>query len=441
VAVLRTSLSRTPLCAAGALFLALVPAFSQPPSLLWSETQFYRYNIEQITLDKSVSPITVKVVFSVTNPLASNTPYDLKTSLPFRSPATLRVQIGWNTAEYTNTGALAAPPGFLLLPIYRKWMEPLLKLPPGQPATGGVGAAVPIQVDALKTAEACTPAACPGAPAGRFWLSSPLPPQAAGTGTVGMEGHPSRQTGVDAAGKAVYTSIPVKSAVRDFLISGATQKARRQIVDIAKCRKCHDDRKHGDVVVPRLSLHGANRNEAIGLCVICHNPNQTDIPYRASGAEESIDFKRMVHGIHAGYKRQTPLVIIGFRGSVNDYGHVRFPSDLSNCALCHLDDGSRGTHELRTPPVLGSTINTGSLITIAGQVDTDPANNLRISPIAATCSGCHDSKEVRQHMISNGASFGAKQADLQGKERCVTCHGPGKMKDVRRVHHEEAEDE
>jgi OmcA/MtrC family decaheme c-type cytochrome len=291
-------------------------------------------------------------------------------------------------------------------------------------------------VDALRNAKACTPADCPGISLpGRFWISSPLPPQATGTGTVGLEGHPSRQTGIGAAGNPVFSSIPVTSAVRDFLLTGATVKPRRQIVDIAKCKRCHDDGRHGDtLIVPRLSLHGANRNEQIGLCVICHNPDQTDIPYRASGAEESIDFKRLVHSIHAGGKRETPFIIIGFRGAVNDFSRVRFPAELNDCARCHLDNGTRGTFELYQPPVLGSTINTASLVTVPGQVDIDPANNLRISPIAATCSACHDKSEIRRHMISNGASFGATQVELQGKERCVNCHGPGKVRDVRKVH-------
>ena len=47
-------------------------------------------------------------------------------------------------------------------------------------------------------------------------------------------------------------------------------------------------------------------------------------------AEESIDFKRMVHGIHAGQAdkggfRTKGLVVYGFGGSVNDFSEVRYP--------------------------------------------------------------------------------------------------------------------
>jgi OmcA/MtrC family decaheme c-type cytochrome len=168
---------------------------------------------------------------------------------------------------------------------------------------------------------------------------------------------------------------------------------------------------------------------------MCHNPNQTDAAYRTSGSEESIDFKRMVHGIHAGGFRKTPLIIIGRNGSVNNYSSVRFPSELRNCVKCHIDNGARGTFELPMSTTLGSTINSLSVLTPApGQVDVDPSNDLRISPIAATCSGCHDKSETRQHMVRMGASFGVVQSALAGREQCVTCHGPGKSRDVRRAH-------
>jgi OmcA/MtrC family decaheme c-type cytochrome len=67
----------------------------------------------------------------------------------------------------------------------------------------------------------------------------------------------------------------------------------------------------------------------------------------------------------------------------------------------------------------------------------DPRDDLKITPTAATCSACHDRAEVRSHMISTGgASFSTQQQNIgvTVKERCASCHGPGKEKDVRRVH-------
>ena len=76
--------------------------------------------------------------------------------------------------------------------------------------------------------------------------------------------------------------------------------------------------------------------------------------------EESIDFKRMVHGIHAAAVRENKLQIVGFGGfsvHVYDEEEVQFPGDLSNCTACHTSDG----FTLPLPSgVLGTTIDTGS---------------------------------------------------------------------------------
>lgn len=73
---------------------------------------------------------------------------------------------------------------------------------------------------------------------------------------------------------------------------------------------------------------------------------------------------------------------------MNDYSHVRFPSELKNCTKCHLEAAGKGTYELPLISTLGSSISTISMLTpLPGQIDVDPANDLRISPMEATCSG------------------------------------------------------
>ena len=104
------------------------------------------------------------------------------------------------------------------------------------------------------------------------------------------------------------------------------------------------------------------------------------------------------------------------------------------CSTTPWDSKGKGTFEIAEVSKLGSTIQSYSSLAVPGYVDVDPSIDLRISPIAAACSACHDSSEVRSHMISKGASFGATQAALEGKERCASCHGPGKSEDVRRAH-------
>jgi OmcA/MtrC family decaheme c-type cytochrome len=257
--------------------------------------------------------------------------------------------------------------------------------------------------------------------------------------------------------KTTYANIPVTSATADFALTSSTHaklttNQRRPIVDINKCKGCHDDRKHGDVVVPRLSLHGANRNENLDLCVACHNPNQTDVPYRylepldprIGAAETPIDFKVMVHSIHAGGFRTTPYIVIGRFGSVNDFSGVRFPAELrKSCPLCHVANAGVWSFELPlSKDVLGTTIKTQSVyqVPLGSQrtIDVNPANDTKITPTAATCSACHTKSEVRNHMIqTGGASFATTQEKISNKtvvERCVNCHGRGKEKDVRKVH-------
>lgn len=412
-------------------------ALGQEAPLAWDQTANFRYNILGVTYASATR--TVTVVYSVTNPAAGNAPYDLlgpTVAAPFKPPATLRVDVAWNAgawggAELVNT---------------KDVLTPILRTVTGGIVTGPApSSAVAINALSSATAKRCSEPASPcplvATPALTFWITSILPAAASGAGRVAIEGHPSIQTGVDPVTLApVIASVPVKSVFRDFVISGAGTP-RRAVVAFSKCQGCHDGQRHGDTVVPRLSLHGANRNEEPGVCAMCHNPNQTDAAYRTAGAEESVDFKRMIHGIHAAEERKTPLVIIGRNGSVNDYSHVKFPAKLRNCLTCHIDNNGKGSFELPLASTLGSTINTGSVLTVTpGQIDVDPANDLRISPIAATCSACHDDRETRQHMTRMGASFGVVQNVLAGREQCVKCHGPGKDKSVRKAHEIGGED-
>jgi OmcA/MtrC family decaheme c-type cytochrome len=396
-------------------------------TLDWNSSQFFRYNILSATYNSTTRGVTV--VFSVTNPMSGNAPYDiLSTTAPTYLTGTgarLAILIGWNTAGWKTTELVNTGNTPVAQVIARTWMTT-------PPSAGGSGPSVPKSINALSgpaAAKRCDDTSlvspCPSLGHLTFFVvSAPLPDAAVGAGRVGMEGHAVIQAGVN---------IPIKSVYADFAID-ATAVARRQVVDFKKCQVCHDDKVHGNTTVPRLSLHGGNRTEEPGLCVMCHNPNQTDAAYRSSGAEESVDFKRLVHGIHAGGFRRSPLVIIGFQGSVNDFSTVRFPAQLRNCTLCHIDSNGKGTFELPVASTLGSTINSGSALSpLPGFVDVNPVPDLKISPTAAACSACHDSSEVRRHMISRGASFGAKQADL-GKEQCVNCHGPGREEDVRRAH-------
>ena len=187
---------------------------------------------------------------------------------------------------------------------------------------------------------------------------------------------------------------------------------RRTSVELASCLDCHQT----------LSLHGSNRTDDIQVCVACHNPRNTDREVREIAAnpptdgkdEESLDFKRMVHGIHAAAIRENPLQIVGFRGFttyVYDEEEVQFPGDISNCLGCHTDDGY--TLPL-ADGVLGTTIDTGSN-------HESPVDDTVITPVTAVCSSCHDGQTATAHMEDNGGSFSTSQAAIDSGEVVETC--------------------
>ncbi|MDH4191408.1 MAG: OmcA/MtrC family decaheme c-type cytochrome, partial [Betaproteobacteria bacterium] len=395
----------------------------------------FKFNLVSVTGGN-----TPVVKFSVTDPTNGNAPYNITTDTAFTQVPSgvsrLALIVGWNTVEFSNVSS-GVNPG-----------QPITVFPTptcGGPASGG--------------APASTDWVCTGPAAGVYTLTkqTALPAGAAGTGRVGLEGHPAAQ---DKTG-AWTVRVPVKSVVKDFAITG-TLTARRNVVDIAKCDKCHD----------QLSLHGANRTDEPQLCVICHNPSDTDVNRRpktggvpnaaltADGKKmEAIDFKGLIHAIHAGRKddpatttveghgfRNKGIVVYGFGGSVNDFSHIRFPGILSDCAACHVA-GTSGSYELagiwQTPTasgILGSTIDAAPTATDAATLATELANQalaLKISPTAAVCSSCHDSTLSQAHMEVNGGLFSATQASIANGgtiESCALCHGPSRIADVKKVH-------
>jgi len=208
----------------------------------------------------------------------------------------------------------------------------------------------------------------------------------------------------------------------------------------------------------------------VQLCVLCHNPNNTDAQASArtkyanhlaqvslidGKKEESVDFKRMIHGIHAGSKTSLDgtKTLHGFREkgvyiSGADFSGMRFPGILKDCSTCHTGTTYQlaGIWELptQTGHILASTVDStpGLLSTdLTATVDAslqNPADDLNITPVAAVCSSCHDGELPKQHMLLNGAHFADTQANITNNvnsyETCAVCHGPGRTADVKVVH-------
>jgi OmcA/MtrC family decaheme c-type cytochrome len=363
----------------------------------------FKYNII------SVTPTTAGgrpvIIFSVTDPTNADKPYDIKSAAAFTAGAnsTLTVKLGWSTSDFGNDGS-------------------------------GQSFGQPVSINLLNN-----PAVVAGITAGTYTVTSTLAVPATQTGTlrVMMEGHPAGD--VTTAG-SFTDRLAVKSVFKDSAITGSVV-ARRIVVDIAKCNVCHNV----------LSLHGNNRTDEPGVCAVCHNPNATDANQRPKSAtgvltggvdgklEESIDFKTMIHGIHAGQAdkggfRTKGITIYGFGGGVNDFSNVVFPGKLNDCTACHTGTSYQLTGIWDAPTangILGNTISTGASASNA-------ADNLRITPIAAVCSSCHDSAVAKLHMQDtfNAANFSATQATINAAapEACSFCHGAGRVLDVKVVH-------
>jgi OmcA/MtrC family decaheme c-type cytochrome len=340
------------------------------------------------------------VRFAVTDPTNGNARYNIHTDPPFTTCAfgasRLSVNIAWSTTDYTNAGS-GSTPG---LPIT---MNPLN-------ACGGSSVANPNGSFTIKAA-------------------TPIPLTAVGSASASIEGHPA----VDVNNDGSAERIAVTNAIAYAVITDADSVPRRPAVDIKKCDDCHN----------QLALHGNNRTDKPEVCVTCHNPNMTDINQRMAvempedpptdclnvlGPDDvPIDFKYMIHAMHASRAIDEPFEVCGFRNSVHIYDYV-YPGRLNNCEGCHLPDAY---YPVDGTKVLGTTFDVNDPST--------PTDDRVVSPNASVCSACHSDPLDIEHMEQNGGDFNAtKAADstlISAQiETCDVCHGPGRTADVKVVH-------
>jgi OmcA/MtrC family decaheme c-type cytochrome len=251
-----------------------------------------------------------------------------------------------------------------------------------------------------------------------------IPLDAEGSYSVGLEGY------VQATGGPRFAAL---SPVRAFAVTDAEAIPRREVVDSARCNRCHYD----------LAGHGGGRKGA-QYCTLCHNANNPG-DERISRFEdsdifaESTDFRVMIHKIHAG-EDLTQAYILGGNptpselnplGTPIDFGEVRYPRALTDCSGCHLD----GTFELPLadgllPSLVQERTCLENPITdidlFCDGTDWVSTVDHLIAPETAVCTSCHDAPFTVAHaevMTSEG-----------GVESCATCHGPGSDLDVTVVH-------
>jgi len=239
-------------------------------------------------------------------------------------------------------------------------------------------------------------------------VANGIPAGGTGTWRVGMEA----RRNVTINGQTVQEAI--QNVVRDFSVDASAVVPRRAVVDQAKCASCHGVFSQG------FSVHGNLRNR-VEYCVVCHNPNMTDVARRigVSGADpatEPIVLKHLLHKVHTGEMlTEQPYVVYGFNGSVNNFGEVRFPGTRADCEQCHMPE----TQLLPLPP---DALPTRQSEIMAG-VDTPVGST---PPIQDACLSCHDAASTAAHAATNTAPGGV--------EACATCHGEGRTFAVSTVH-------
>ena len=240
-----------------------------------------------------------------------------------------------------------------------------------------------------------------------------VPAGAHGSFAIGMEG---RRTETLLPGTVTEMNVQYggDNKVAYFSVDASPVLPRRKVAEIANCNQCHFE----------LTLHGSNRND-VEMCVLCHNPSNTDAAQRPSAMDpaqrtkppQGINFNLLIHRIHTGENLKAAgksYTVIGRNGSINDFTEVRFPAmspqgtpgDTRNCANCHVNDSqstSGGINDVLDP-----------------QGFINP-----VKPNSSACIGCHVTQAVSSHALANTTTLG---------ESCVLCHGSDATFAVSKVH-------
>lgn len=246
-----------------------------------------------------------------------------------------------------------------------------------------------------------------------YTFNHAVPANAKGTFAVGIEG---RRTEALLPGTTTEMNVQYggENKVAYFSVDGSPVQPRRQVAQVANCNQCHFD----------LTAHGSNRNE-IEMCVLCHNPSNTDAAQRPNATDpaertkppQAINFNMLIHRIHTGKNLEAQgksYTVIGRNGSINDFTEVRFPAmspqgnpgDTRNCFKCHIN---------------------GSQSNPAGVNDVlDPQGFINpTKPYSSACIGCHVTPAASSHALANTTTIG---------ESCMVCHGANSAFSVDKSH-------
>jgi len=250
--------------------------------------------------------------------------------------------------------------------------------------------------------ESAMGASCAGDGTCMYTFQRAIPGNATGSYSIGIEARRT-ETLLPGTTKQMQVQYGAVNKVVHFSVDGSPLQPRRTVVETRSCNQCHTF----------LSLHGNNRNE-VAMCVLCHNPSQTDSARRPTAQDpndrtqppQGVNFALLIHRIHTGERLQEEgksFVVVGFGGSHNDFSEVHYPAmspqgttgDTRYCAMCHVN-GSEQT----LPTGLNSV--------------TDPQGLINpVMPVTSACTGCHVSTPAASHALVNTSGLG---------ESCEVCH-------------------
>ena len=238
-----------------------------------------------------------------------------------------------------------------------------------------------------------------GDPTWVYSFEAPIPEDALGSFSLGVEGRINTVVMNPGTDKEFEQRDQMQNFIVPFAVTDEAPVPRRMVVDDAKCENCHLN----------LSLHGNNRHDP-QYCNTCHYPAATDLPERTDEdlPPQAIHLKYMIHKIHRGAELENGYVVKGHNGSVNDFSHVEYPGDLRNCDGCHVNN----SQSLPLPA--------GLLPTATPRDYWDP-----MQPETSACLSCHDNLSAAAHAETNTGTLG---------EACSSCHGEGKEFAVEKLH-------
>lgn len=217
------------------------------------------------------------------------------------------------------------------------------------------------------------------------------------------------------------------NVLHDFLIGAAGTITPREVVLQENCNRCHDD----------LQAHGGSRH-GVTLCLLCHTAGAED----SSGGVVSVDFKVMIHKIHAGKHLPSVLgVATNPDGTRNyaatpvpyvvggtDYSHIAFPAWPQGQVPMPRDEGYSALtseqkaleDEMRKGPS-NCVVCHGDPDGIDGPLGEPAQGDLIYSqPRRATCGACHDDVHWGANYAANGLTM--LSSVTLDDTLCLNCH-------------------